>query len=89
MADDDANETRLHRNGSTSPLGKLDDKFESFRVEGIVKAKFAEKAALCGKGATEFLRDVMRVVALGPDDVKRMHCDQVDQVVRMLAGKSE
>lgn len=81
-------ETRFHRSGTTSPLGKLDEKFEGFRIEGVVKARFAEKAAGVGKTSQEFLRDVMRVIAYGPEEVKRMHVEQVDLVVQMLAGKS-
>lgn len=77
----------LSRSGSTSPLGKLDDKWEGFKIEGVVKLRFLERAAAANKPPTEFLREVMRVVALGPDEVKRMHVASVDLVVSMLAGK--
>lgn len=86
MAESD--DTRLHRNGSTSALGKLDEKFEGFRIESVVKARFAERAAVAGKNPTEFLREVMQVIAFGPDEVKRMHAERIDLVVEMLAGKS-
>ena len=58
-----------------------------FRVESLVKAEFARKAAVAGKSEAEFLRDIYRVIAIGPDEVKRMHVAEVDMVVEMLAGK--
>jgi hypothetical protein len=76
------------RNCTTSPFGKLDDFVDGFRVESSVKEKFAQCAAELDKNPTEFLRDVMRVVAFGPDTVKRMHSQQVDRVVEMLGRKS-
>lgn len=76
------------RNGTTSPLGKLDDRIEAFKIESVVKARFEAKAAECGKPSAEFLREIMRVIAFGPDEVKRMHSDGVDRVVRLLGGKS-
>lgn len=80
-------ETSLARNGVTSPLGKLDDRFEAFRVESTLKADFARLAAEHQKPPAELLRDVMRVVTYGAEAVKRMHCDDVDAVVKMLARK--
>lgn len=76
------------RSGVTSPFGKLDDRIEAFKIESEVKARFAERAALAGKkNPTEFLRDVMRVVAFGPEHVKRVHQDGVDVVVEIIGGK--
>lgn len=75
------------RTGTTSPFGKLDDRVEAFKIESEVKARFAERAAAAKKPPTEFLRDVMRVVAFGPEEVKRMHGDGVDLVVRNIGGK--
>ena len=77
------------RSGNTSLFGKLDSRVEPFRVESIVKAEFARKAALAGKSEAEFLRDIYRVVAIGPDEVKRMHVAEVDMVVEMLGGKRD
>lgn len=75
------------RSGTTSPFGKLDDRIEAFKIESEVKTKFAARAAAARKPPTEFLRDVMRVVAFGPDEVKRMHEEGVDVVVSIIGGK--
>lgn len=80
-------DSALSRSGTTSPLGKLDDRFESFRIESEVKARFAQLAAQRQKPPAELLRDVMRVVVYGADQVKSMHCDDVDEVALMLARK--
>ncbi len=83
----DSDTCRFSRTGTTSPFGKLDDRIEAFKIESEVKARFAARAAQAKKPPTEFLRDVMRVVAFGPDEVKRMHGDGVDVVVRSIGGK--
>lgn len=75
------------RNGTTSPLGKLDDRLEANKIESVVKARLQVLAAEAGKPLNEFLRDIYRVVAFGPDEVKRLHVDGVDRVARMLGGK--
>lgn len=75
------------RSGSTSPFGKLDDRIEAFRIESAVKAAFAKRAAEAGKPEAEFLRDVIRVVAWGPEAVKRLREQEVDLVVQKLGGK--
>lgn len=78
------------RGGSTSPFGKLDDWMDGFRVERSVKEAFARKAAQLSppRGSAELLREIMRVVAFGPEEVKKVHCADVDAVARMLGGKS-
>lgn len=81
------NRTAFSRSGVTSPFGKLDDRFEAFKIESEVKARFAEKAAAAGKPAVEFLRDVMRVVAFGPDEVRRVQGEHIDVVVQSIGGK--
>lgn len=75
------------RTGTTSPFGKLDDRVEAFKIEGEVKAKFAERAAAAGKPPTEFLRDLMRVAAFGTEHVKRMQSEYLEVVVRTIGGK--
>lgn len=77
------------RKGSTSPLGKLDDRLEANKIESVVKARLQVLAAESGKPLNEFLRNIYRVLAFGPDAVKSMHTDEVDRVVRMLGGKGE
>lgn len=79
--------TSLSRNGVTSLLGKLDDRFEAFRIESTLKADFARLAAEHQKPTPELMRELMRVVCYGADAVKRMHCDDVDRVAAMLARK--
>jgi hypothetical protein len=75
------------RSGSTSLLGKLDDRIEAMRIESEVKARLTLLASASDKPLAEFLRDIYLVLAYGPDEVKRMHRDRVDVVVEMLAGQ--
>jgi hypothetical protein len=82
-----ANRGFFSRSGATSPLGKLDDRIEAFRIEGVVKARLTEMAARRGKPLPEYLRVVLQVITFGPDTVKRMHLNEVDEVVKMLEGK--
>lgn len=85
--DPDDNVVAFSRNGSTSVFGKLDDRIESFRIESIVKSAFAQVASQkFGMPAVEFARFVMRIIAFGPAQVKRMHSHQVDEVVKLLGG---
>lgn len=77
------------RTGVTSPFGKLDAWLERTRIEGVVKEEFEKKAAAVGKPAGEFLRDIVRVVAMGSDQVKRVHGEHIDVVVRMIGGKTD
>lgn len=76
------------RGGATSPWGKLDGWMDGFRVEKSVKEAFARKAAAMTppRGSAELLRDCMRVVAFGAEEVKRLRAQDVEQVDGMLAG---
>jgi len=76
--------TAFHRTGKTSPLGKLDDRIETFRIESIVKARLRVLAAQQGIPLSELMQSICRVVAYGPDELKRMHSDDVDVVASML-----
>lgn len=75
------------RSGRTSPLGKLDDRVDAFRIESTVKQEFAKRAAEADMPVAEFHREVMRVIALGASTVESMHSDRVKKVVEMLGGK--
>lgn len=80
---------RCSRNGCTSPLGKLAASVPGFRVEPSVKEKFDAHAAALGKPASELLRDIYRIVALGADEVKRVHAGSIDAVSGMLVGMQD
>lgn len=75
------------RNGSTSPFGKLDH-LVSFRESSEVIDAFEKKAAAMGKPASELLRIAYRMVALGPDTVKKLHAAPLEKVEQMLSGMS-
>lgn len=83
-------EPRFSRNGTTSPYGKLDDWLEGrVRIESVIKGKFAEKASSVDKPAAEAVRDIVRVVALGPDQAARMYGEGVLKVWKLIVGKSD
>jgi hypothetical protein len=84
------------RTGFTSPLGKLDDKLPDGRVESVVIEKFTQRVAdACAqagfqaKPAAEAVRDMVRVVALGPDMAKRMYGEGVLVVLKTIVGMSD
>lgn len=84
------------RTGSTSPFGKFDDWLERTRIEGYIKEQFTSKAAaaaaaagVAGKPAAEFVRDMVRVAALGPHEARRMYGDGVLVVWKMMSGTSD
>lgn len=75
------------RTGATSPFGKLDARVDAFKVEPEVLDAFDKVAASFKKPRVEFLREVMRVVAFGPDTVKSMHVQSVERVGEMLGSR--
>lgn len=79
-----ASKPLFSRSGYTGPLGKCDDRMEAFRIEGVVKARFAARAAAMGKTAAELNRDILRVLELGSEELRSMHSSYVDVVVGML-----
>jgi hypothetical protein len=80
---------RFSRSGFTSPYGKLDGWLERQRIESSIKDKFTQRAASVGKPRAEALRDLARVIALGPDEAARMYGEGVLKVVRLIVDKSD
>lgn len=74
------------RGAASSPWGKIDGWMDGFRVEKVVKEAFARKGASIGMGSAELLRECMRHVAFGSDEVRRVRAQAGDQVAGMLAG---
>lgn len=72
------------RGAATSPWGKLDAWMDGFRVEAIVKQEFRRRAAQMNKGPSELLRECMRLVAFGPEEVKRMQDAGVNELAGLL-----
>ncbi len=84
------------RSGVTSPFGKLDDWLERTRIESQIKEQFAARArgafaaaGYASKPTAEAVRDLVRVIALGPDMAKRMYGEGVLTVAKMLDGMSD
>lgn len=73
------------RTGVTSPFGKLDEVVK-FRESGIVVDAFRKKCAAMGKPDGEILRIAYRLIALGPDTVKKLQAVPIEQVEQMLSG---
>jgi len=84
------------RTGTTSPFGKLDDWLERTRIESAITEKFVERASAAFQAAgfarkpkAEVVRDIVRVVALWPDEAERMYGEGVRVVVQMINGMSD
>lgn len=84
-----ATSIKASRSGFTSPYGKLDNWIERTRVESSVKEGFKAAAASVGKPEAEALRDLVRVVALGPVMAARMYGEGVLKVVRLIGTKTD
>jgi hypothetical protein len=82
--DSAAEEPRFHRRGQSSAFGKLDDRIEAHAVESSVKVKLVELAAAEGLPLAEFQREIYRVVAFGPDHIKKIHTERVDRIAKKL-----
>lgn len=81
--------TAFSRTGTTSPYGKLDAWIERQRIESDIKDKFAQRATSIDKPAAEAVRDLVRIVALGPDTAARMYGEGVLKVMFLIVGKSD
>jgi hypothetical protein len=72
------------RKGETSPLGKLDDRIDPFKIEGVVKAELNRQAAENDMTLAEYMREISRIVALGRDTVKSLYATRIERVGKKL-----
>ena len=68
------------RNGSTSPLGKLDGELPKQRISSQTLAELQRQAAEHGMPLAEFVRLLLDLRAFGADTLKKMHQERVDRV---------
>lgn len=75
---------RFSRQGRTSPFGKLDDRMETYPVESLVKVKVLELATELGLPMAEFQREVQRILAFGPEHMKKVHGERIAKIAEKL-----
>lgn len=72
------------RSGNTSPLGKLDERIDPFKIEGVVKAELNRQAVAADLSLAEYMRDISRIVAFGRAKVASLYAERIKQVGRKL-----
>lgn len=87
--DEDRPPTPFHRTGRTSPFGKLDDTIDAFRVSSLTKAKLTVLAHDMGITTSELMRLAADILAHGLDEVRRVNCEPLDLVGKMLGADRE
>lgn len=75
------------RNGTTSPLGKLDAELPKQRISGVTLGALQRLASESEMTLAEFIRMVLDARAHGVDAIKKMHGDRIEQVVGIGEGK--
>lgn len=75
------------RNGSTSPLGKLDGELPKQRISSQTLAELQRQASEHDMPLAEFIRMVLDLRAFGADTLKKMHSSRIERVAGIGDGK--
>lgn len=83
-----ARRSAFARNGSTSPLGKIQPPLGQLRLHQLVDERVREAAAKAGKPVLEYLRDYIEV-GFARKEIEHAHTIYLDRFAALLPNGNQ